>query len=408
MERREGMAPLTAGSMRWSYYPLGQTRDTDKYFTDLAPQIANVIITALRGERQLRVGRELRVRVLSYHLQARLEYIDPPLATVMGDHTQVIAQLRSPTAEETRIGSFLAETIRYPNAQAGQMYQSLVGIDEIRNDLYRKLLLLVSPGYLKTWASQFYSEQPAELLQALNSRYPLVVLEGDVGTGKTALARSIGNHLAEKLSEQLVLYVMNAQVRGSGLVGEMTQNISDAFDEAERCEEKEQIPTMLLIDEADSLAGARGSQRTHHEDDAGVNTLIQRIDRLRGRRMAVIFATNLAQSLDSAILRRAVATYHFSRPSAQQRSALFARLLHGTDISTRDVNELVKATEPRIIDGFGDKPHRFTYSDITQRIVPSAVEMAVFSQQRLALDLLLRVCQHVAPTPEMPRRASDR
>src|SRR5438270_931222 len=198
----------------------------------------------------------------------------------------------------------------------------------------------------------------AEIKLRLNGRTNVLVgrgmlLEGEVGSGKTALAPSIGHSLALSLQSALALFIVNAQVRGGGHVGELTQNISRAFTEAERCQEREQIPVMLLIDEADALAQARGSQQTHHEDDAGVNTLIQRIDRLRGRPMAVIFATNLFQSLDSAILRRAIASYHFIRPDDTQRANLFSRLLANIGLDEADIAELVRRTQPRELEGFG-------------------------------------------------------
>ena len=64
---------------------------------------------------------------------------------------------------------------------------------------------------------------------------------------------------------------------------------------------------MLLIDEADALAATRTEQHMHHEDKAGLNTLLQRIDGLRlgKRRIAVIFITNRPDALDLAIRRRA-------------------------------------------------------------------------------------------------------
>ena len=148
---------------------------------------------------------------------------------------------------------------------------------------FLKLTLLINPRYLDNWIARSYPEHPPQgLIRILKDRYPLLILEGDVGSGKTALARSIGHQLALRLNMKLVLLVMNAQVRGGGHVGELTQNIARAFEEAERHQEREQIPVLFLIDEADALAQARGGQQTHHEDDAGVNTLIQHIDRLHG------------------------------------------------------------------------------------------------------------------------------
>lgn len=408
MQRSAGPAPAHAGliarQMVWCYRPQTQVEGTENYFTALAPAVSEAIRAAiLQPQQQVWVGREVHLRIGAYTIQARLENIEPVLATLADAQTQIIPRVQEASKDGRQSSSFLAETIRYPNDQAEEQLNALVAIDEIKADLYRKLALLVGPHFLDSWVHKQYGEaEPQGLLQVLRSRYPLVLLEGDVGSGKTALARSIGQRVATKLAIPVVLFVVSTQVRGGGHVGELTQNITKAFEEAERCEQNEQIATLILVDEADSLAQARGANQTHHEDDAGVNTLIQRIDRLRGRRMAVIFVTNLARSIDSAILRRAVAAYHFSRPDAQQRAALLQRVLAGTNLSDKAIAELVHITEPRQVPGFGKESHRYTYSDITQRLIPTAVEMSVWQGEPLTFEILRQAGSIVLPTPEMP------
>ena len=140
----------------------------------------------------------------------------------------------------------------------------------------------------------------------------------------------------------------------------------------------------------------------HHEDNAGVNTLIQRIDRLRGRPIVVLFATNMAQMLDAAILRRASAVYHFDRPTAEQREQLFRTMLVSIPLTKRDIAELVSLTEPRQLPGMSAEAakHRYTYSDLVQRIIPHAVEEAFCVQQALGIEHLINACTVVQPTPE--------
>lgn len=406
---RTAVSTVRAEYTLWSFRPPADS-GADAFFKrkDVVEAVRDRILASFQTTPQVWVGRELRVRVGQYSLTARLDDIDPYDANLAdprpsGQGTRVDVNPREAKPGEMPTASFLAETIRYPNPDAEAVLGSLVGLDQISEDLYRKLALLIRPGYIEAWAqSQYGNRQLDPLLQVLRTRYPLIVLEGDVGSGKTALARSIGNRVATTFGEPIALFVMNAQVRGSGRVGEMTQNISRAFEEAERCEANEQIGTLLLIDEADALAQARGSEKTHHEDDAAVNTLIQRIDRVRTKRMAVLLATNLAHSLDSAILRRAVASYRFTRPSREQRGQLFERTLAGT-FNPTDIAQLVQATDPRVLPDFGDRAHRYTYSDITQRILPAAVEAAIFAQPQfpLSLDVLLWACRETPPTPEL-------
>ncbi len=392
-----------AREVLWNYtVPSEESLDKD-FYAALKEHIAIEIARRIGENTRIWVGREIQVQVGVYSVLAHLANIEPMLATTVDKNTAFLAHYHPRAKDEGQeVSKFIAETIRYPNERMEAVFDSLVGLDAIKVDLVRKLNLLLKPGYLVDWLENNYPyKQPQTLLQIIRDRYPLFILEGEVGSGKTALARSVGSRVASRIKSDIILFVVNAQVRGGGHVGEVTQNISRAFDEAERRHEREQVPVIVLIDEADSLAQSRGNAQTHHEDDAGVNTLIQRIDRLRGKPVAVIFATNLAQSLDSAILRRASATYHFERPSAEQRAEIFRRILTHTSIAEDTIAQLVDLTEPRTMPGFGSQHHRYTYSDLSQRLLPRAIEEAIYSQkQPLSAEHLFKACQSTLPTPE--------
>jgi hypothetical protein len=394
--------PIVARQALWSYRSVSDERADKDFYVALESMVAEELARHFRNRTGVSVGREVRLRVGEYIVQARLTNLEPLLATTTNSETQFIAQYRGREKDERQdISNFIAEVIRYPDERLLAIYDSLVGINTIKKDLVRKLHLLLQPGYLDSWLDFHYGKQRPEMLaQVLRDRYPLIILEGDVGSGKTALARSVGHRVAVSLQTEIVLYVVNAQVRGGGHVGELTQNIARTFNEAERCAEYERVPVIVFIDEADALAQARGSSQTHHEDDAGVNALIQRVDRLRGMPIAVIFATNLAQSLDSAIVRRAIVTYHFDRPTDEQRAELFRRLLTTIPLREEDIEQLVVLTQPRTLSGFDALAHRYTYSDISQRIIPQAVEDAIYKQESLSMEQLISACKRTLPTPE--------
>jgi SpoVK/Ycf46/Vps4 family AAA+-type ATPase len=397
-----------AHKIQWTYWLTSEATLEKPFYVALQEIVAAAIRDRLEPDKPLWVGREIQLRVGNYVLRARLTNIDPPLASTFNDATTFLAQYHERAKDEgLDISTFIAEVIRYPNRRLGDIYDTLVGIDDIKKQMINKLLFLLKPSLVENWLENYYPDNAAPLLkQVLLDRYPLILLSGEVGSGKTALARSIGHRLAtQHLKSDLMLYVVNAQVRGGGHVGELTQNISRAFTEAESCQEREQIPVMLFIDEADALAQERGSSQTHHEDDAGVNTLIQRIDRLRGRPMAVLFATNLFNTIDRAILRRATAHYQFDRPNYWERMEILNRLLAPLGFSEDDMDKLAVATNPC---SFQDDPdntfHRYTYSDITQRIIPYAAEKAIRKKKELHIDHLLEASQATAPTPEMRPR----
>jgi hypothetical protein len=62
-------------------------------------------------------------------------------------------------------------------------------------------------------------------------------------------------------------------------------------------------------------------------------------------------------------------------------------------IGERTIAELVSLTGPR-----GSEPG-FTYSDLSQRLVPAAV-MAAFPDRPLTADILVRVAKGMSATPE--------
>lgn len=395
----------------WSYSSVSEGADDPKFNASLEPEVAREVARTFRGGGQVWVGREVRAQVGPYTIQARLTSVVPPRATAITERTQFFAHYVERSNEHGQdTANFIAEIIRYPAQQEFRtVFDSLVGLDTIKRELVHKLTLLLDPDRIGAWARAHYgAQEPAALVASLRDRYPLVILEGEVGSGKTALARSVGYPLSVVLHRPVTLFVMNAQVRGGGHVGELSLNIARAFAEAERAWERERLPVLLLIDEADALAQARGGAQRHIEDDAGVNTLIQRIDRLRGKPMAALFATNFVQSLDSALLRRAIGSYYFDRPTEEQRRETLRRLLSGLGLSEEQVALLAQRTGPRPVRGFSDTPQRYTYSDLTQRLVPAAVEEALARDQPVSFEMLLRACDRIDPSPESttPRGAT--
>ncbi len=392
-----------AREIMWTYTTVTEEGVDKEFYIALESQCLIALKRACMDNPRIWVGREINLKIGPYTLQAHLTNIEPVLATAIeAGRTTFLVHYRTRAKDEGQdLSRFISEVIRYPDEQMEAVYDSLIGLDPIKQDIVRKLTLLLQPASLTKWLELNYPRKGSMALpRILRERYPLFLLEGEVGAGKTALARSVGSRVARNTKSEILLIVVNAQVRGGGHVGELTQNISRAFDEAERRQEREQLPVMLLIDEADSLAQSRGGTQTHHEDDAGVNTLIQRIDRLRGKAMAVLFATNLARLLDPAIVRRACATYHFDRPIAEQREQIFLRILAGLDFDKQVIDELVNQTMPRSLPGSTALLHRYTYSDLVQRLLPQAIEAAVFNNQPLSSDNLLAACSTTLPTPE--------
>jgi len=300
---------------------------------------------------------------------------------------------------------FEAERV-YPDRAARAWYDRLVGLDEHKRQLLLELELLLYPDRLAVWSRRHHGCEIVAC-RIMAARAPLMLLEGDVGCGKTALAVTVGDALAQRLGGKVHLLKVNTQVRGTGMVGEMTELIVQAFTRAEALADGlNGAPVLLLIDEADALAAKRVDQHMHHEDKAGLNTLLQRLDGLResGRRIAVIFITNRPDALDPAVRRRSALRLTFARPDDESRAELFHRSVPELNLEEKQLKELV------ILTGSGaEEKYRptFTYSDITDRLIPAAIRDVYEAGRPLAAADLIEQANVMRPTPLMSERNVD-
>ena len=292
-----------------------------------------------------------------------------------------------------------AET--FPNETAESRLDRLVGLNEHIEALERDLRLIFDPTRVRDWSTQHYGEV-IEAVELLEDAIPLIVFEGDVGTGKTALAETIGQRVASNGRYGVHLVKMNTRVRGTGYVGEMGTLLAESFEHVEILFKKKGEPILFLIDEADSVLTSRASTEHHHEDKSGVNTILQHIDRFQypGCQIAVIAITNRIGVLDPAVLRRATSIFRFNRPNREQRTALLSRLF-GSALSDAEVQLLVAASERPA----GDKEVPLSYSDISLRFATPAVRTAVWRDQRLEVESLAATLRSMAATP--PVRSYD-
>lgn len=309
----------------------------------------------------------------------------------------------SANANRNQVVSFFEMERQYPSKEAQDWYERLVGLDEHKKRLLIELEILLYPEHLEAWSRKHHGKRVLQLCELQRNRVPLVLLEGDVGTGKTALAETIGDALARRGSGRKHVHLMkiNTQIRGTGQVGEMSDMIAQAFAQAEnRARDLNGDPVLLLIDEADALAATRDTQQMHHEDKAGLNTVLQRLDNLRLTRLplAVIFITNRPDALDPAIRRRAALRLTFERPNDEARAELFQTSIPELRLNKDQVQELVRLTGEREPKNEGTP---LTASDITDRLLPGALREAYSLDRELRLEDLLEQARSVKPTPRM-------
>jgi SpoVK/Ycf46/Vps4 family AAA+-type ATPase len=279
-----------------------------------------------------------------------------------------------------------------PDAKLEQLAGRLIGFEARYQRLGRAFQILLDPASVEAWAKKHHGKN-LEIVRVISERYPLVILHGDVGTGKTAFAEAAGDRLCRTPRREGTLMKLSTRVRGVGKVGELSHLINEAFTEVEAAVGRERA-AILIIDEADSLAASRGGERSHHEDKAGVNTLIQKIDDIRrlDGRLLVFLATNRFGSIDPALIRRAGHIEHFRRPSKSERRDLLEFDLKGMGISDADIEQVVELTGAR-----GAMPG-FTFSDLRTQLIPEAV-MRAYPERAMNGDDLGAAAKSLDPAP---------
>ena len=119
-----------------------------------------------------------------------------------------------------------------------------------------------------------------------------VLLHGPPGTGKTLLARAVAFE-----TEAHFITISGPEIM-SKFYGQSEQNLRDIFDDA-----KKNAPSIIFIDELDSIAPKRG-EVTGEVERRVVAQLLSLLDGLEGRgEIIVIGATNRVNDIDIALRR---------------------------------------------------------------------------------------------------------
>jgi transitional endoplasmic reticulum ATPase len=120
-----------------------------------------------------------------------------------------------------------------------------------------------------------------------------ILLYGPPGTGKTLLAKAVANE-----SKANFISIKGPEVL-SKWVGESEKAVRELFKKA-----RQVAPTIVFLDEIDSIAPRRGLYSGSHVTESVVNQLLTSIDGLESMEGVVIIgATNKPDMLDPALLR---------------------------------------------------------------------------------------------------------
>ena len=103
--------------------------------------------------------------------------------------------------------------------------------------------------------------------------------------------------------------------------------------------------------------------------------------------------TNRLTAMDPAVRRRAAAIFEFERPNQEQRVALLNKCLEGVGFSETEMAKIAEALGPQ-----GEATYGFTFSDITQKFIPTLV-LTAYPNKKITKHLALEVAASISPTP---------
>ena len=161
-----------------------------------------------------------------------------------------------------------------------------------------------------------------ELFEALGIAQPKgVMLYGPPGTGKTLLARAVAHH-----TDCTFIRVSGAELVQK-YIGEGSRMVRELFVMA-----REHAPSLLFMDEIDSIGGARIDGSSGSGDSEVQRTMLELLNQLDGfessQKIKVIMATNRIDILDDALLRPGRIDRKIEFPSPDEAARLDILRIH--------------------------------------------------------------------------------
>eukprot|EP00474_Spongospora_subterranea_P001489 CRZ01947.1 hypothetical protein [Spongospora subterranea] len=210
--------------------------------------------------------------------------------------------------------------------RSGISMNDIVGLDQIKRAIYEAVVL---PRL-----------QP-ELFQGLRKPSKAILLFGPPGNGKTMFAKAIASEI------ESTFFSISSSSLTSKYLGQGEKLVRTLFDVAQ-----ERQPSIIFIDEVDSVLSTRGSSSEHEASRRLKTEFLIRFDGVGSNpddQILIIAATNLPQELDEAVLRRFARRFYIGNPEPAARRYLIISLLeknrHVHDLSKNDIQEVVKLTD---------------------------------------------------------------
>lgn len=201
-------------------------------------------------------------------VMSKIDGIDYP-----ADASRVLAQVREMT---------IISDVKIPQVD---LSEDIGGYLSVKEKITKEILTLIKQR------DQLNGEEELEVLDSLIPRG--IIFHGPPGTGKTFFAKAMASSL------NAAIQIISGPELKTKWVGESEANLRKVFFKA-----RQLAPSLIVFDEIDSFAGARGSYSGTNVEHSMVNQLLTEMDGFRKEELVfVIGTTNFLGSIDPALLR---------------------------------------------------------------------------------------------------------
>ncbi len=232
-----------------------------------------------------------------------------------------------PAHAQLRAATITTTDITMPDVS---LEKDIGGYAKVKERLRREILDVLD------YKSTLASPEEIKRVEALVPRG--MIFWGPPGTGKTLFAKAMATSLGAAVT------IVSGPELKSRWVGESEENIRQIFLRA-----RQSAPSIIVFDELDSFAAARGTFTGSGVEHSMVNQLLTEMDGFRKDELVfVVGTTNFVESLDAALLRPGRFEFHLQvpYPNAEDRRAILS--VHdkklGLEMSERAIDYAVKRT----------------------------------------------------------------
>ena len=185
---------------------------------------------------------------------------------------------------------------------------------------------------LLEWLTEIFAKDELETMKVTARRRAL--FDGPPGVGKTTLA----HHLSARLGLRMLAVRPERMI--NKYLGSTGRNIGGLFDAV--TQEEATDPVVLFLDEFDAIAFKRkeSEQGAEAEQNAWINTLLQRIEQHKG---FIIAATNHGSHIDPAIWRRFDIHITLELPGQFERERILARYLDPLGLPKAELSHMAES-----------------------------------------------------------------